>query len=145
MTLMFMPLFSLIIYDYIGKRAATTTFFIALPAGIASVLYWQVTEAAGHGDLRPYALVQFFPMLVIIVFLLAYPAKVPYSKPLLLVLAWYVLAKVCEHYDHEIYQFSGFWSGHTLKHLCASVALVYVIQVVELSGSTSVVMRKDYD
>ena len=30
-----------------------------LLAGVAAVLYWHVTEQAGHGDLRPYLLVQF--------------------------------------------------------------------------------------
>lgn len=131
MTLMFMPLFSLLIYDYIGKRAGTNTFWIALPVGVASVLYWHFTEAAGHGDLRPYALVQFFPMLTIPVLLLGYPGKTPYVRSLLLVLAWYALAKACEHYDHEIYRLIGFWSGHTLKHLFASVALMYVMKIVD--------------
>jgi Ceramidase len=131
MTLMFMSLFSLLIYDYVGKRAGTNTFWIALPLGVASVLFWHFTEAAGHGDLRPYALVQFFPMLAIVVLLLDFRKKVPYVRPLLFVLGWYVVAKMCEHYDHEIYRQLGFWSGHTLKHLFASVALVYVMKIVD--------------
>jgi hypothetical protein len=130
MTLMFMSLFALLINDYIGPVAGVRTFVIALPLGIVSVLYWHFTEAAGHGDLRPYALVQFFPMLAIPVLLLGYPGKTPYVRNLLLVVGWYALAKVCEHFDHEIYAATGLWSGHTLKHLCASVALVYVMKIV---------------
>ncbi len=33
-----------------------------------------------------------------------------------------MLAKVLEHFDHEIYALGGVVSGHTLKHVAAAVA-----------------------
>ncbi|MBL7776130.1 MAG: ceramidase domain-containing protein, partial [Saprospiraceae bacterium] len=94
MTLMFMSLFSLLVYDFLGKQAGSVSFWWSVPLGMASVLYWHFTEAAGQGDLRPYALVQFFPMLAAPVLLLAYPGKVPYVRYILLLLGWYAVAKV---------------------------------------------------
>lgn len=131
MTLMFMSLFTLLLYDYLGPRAGALSFWIAIPAGVASVLYWHFTEAAGHGDLRPYALVQFFPMLAAPVLMFSYPGKVPYVRSILFLLGWYVVAKLCEHYDKPIYETLGFWSGHTLKHLVGAVGLVYAMKVVD--------------
>jgi hypothetical protein len=45
---------------------------IFLFTGLASVAYWAWSEAQGVGDLRPYALVQFLPMLLIPVLLLTH-------------------------------------------------------------------------
>lgn len=131
MTLMFMSLFALLMYDYLGSKAGARTFWLAIPLGIASVLYWHFTEAAGHGDLRPYALVQFFPMLAAPVLILFYPGKVTYVRYILLILAWYAVAKCCEHFDKEIYAALGFWSGHTLKHLIGAVGLVYAVKILD--------------
>ena len=131
MTLMFMALFALLVYDFLSPRAGAFAFWVAVPMGIASVLYWHFTEAAGQGDLRPYALVQFFPMLAAAVLMLIYPGKAPYVRYILLILGWYALAKVCEHFDREIYAALGFWSGHTLKHLIGAVGLVYAMKLVD--------------
>ena len=131
MTLMFMSLFALLIYDYLSPRAGAITFWIALPLGIASVLYWHFSEASGHGDLRPYALVQFFPMLAAPVLILSNPGKVPYVRYFLFLLGWYVIAKLCEHYDKPIYITLGFWSGHTLKHLFGAAGLVYAMKLLD--------------
>lgn len=131
MTLMFMSLFSLLVYDYVGARAGENAFLISVPLGVASVLYWHFTEAAGHGDLRPYALVQFFPMLAVPVLMLGFPRKTSYGKYILLLLGWYVAAKLCEHFDRPLYAMTGFWSGHTLKHLAGAIGLVYAMKVVD--------------
>lgn len=131
MTLMFMSLLALLAHDYLGYRTGVAAFWVAVPLGIVSVLYWYFTETAGHGDLRPYALVQFFPILVAPVLILSFPGKVPYVRYFLLVLGWYILAKVCEHYDKPIYDALGFWSGHTLKHLLSAVGLIYVMKLLD--------------
>ena len=131
MTLMFMSLFALLMYDYLDPKAGTLTFWLALPLGIASVLYWHFTEAAGQGDLRPYALVQFFPIVAALAMMLFFPGKVPYVRYMLLLIGWYAVAKCCEHFDKAIYQTLGFWSGHTLKHLFGAVGLAYVMKLVD--------------
>jgi hypothetical protein len=62
MTVAFMALFAAFIVDRIHSRLGVTVMLPLLIAlGIASIAYWHVTEAAGHGDLRFYDLVQFYP------------------------------------------------------------------------------------
>lgn len=128
MTLMFMPLFSLLIYDFIGRKEGRIAYYVTIPLGIFSVLYWQYTESIGQGDLRLYAFVQFFPMLAVPLVIWLFPKKVPYIKDILLLLAWYIVAKLAEYFDVTIFEILGFWSGHTIKHLVASIALVYAIR-----------------
>ena len=140
MTLMFMSLFSILLYDYLGKQSGTIGFLLALPLGVLSVLYWYFMEAAGYGDLRPYAFVQFFPMVAAPALMLLFPGKAPYVKYVLLVLGWYILAKICEHADHQVYALTGFWSGHTFKHFLGAIGLLYVVRVVNLSPACGAVI-----
>ena len=130
MTFMFMPLFALLLYDFIGKKVGRIAFFVLIPLGVFSVFYWQYTESIGQVDLRFYAFVQFFPIVVIPFLLWLFPKKVPYVRYILLVVGWYILAKICEHFDKEIYDLLTFWSGHTLKHLVASISLFYILKLV---------------
>ena len=129
MTLLFMSMFSLIVYDFVGKGIGKSVFWISVPLGIASVFYWQYTESIGQGDLRLYLFVQFFPMIITPFVLWLFPKKAPYIKWIVLLLVWYVAAKVCERFDKEIFEFLGFWSGHTVKHLLSSVTLFYALML----------------
>lgn len=131
MTLMFMPIFALIIYDFIGAKWGKISFFTFVPLGIFSVFYWMYTEYIGQGDLRFYAFVQFAPMLLGPIIIWLSPKKVPYLKHILWMLAWYVLAKFCEHFDTEVYATLTFWSGHTIKHLLGAVSLIHVVKLIE--------------
>jgi hypothetical protein len=65
MTVAFMALFALVLGVRIDTRLAQWLLWPLLVLGAASVVYWHVTELDGHGDLRPYALVQFLPVLLI--------------------------------------------------------------------------------
>jgi hypothetical protein len=131
MTLMFMPVFSLLIYDLIGPVLGKWAFYISVPLGIFSIFHWQYTESMGVGDLRLYAFVQFFPMLIGPALILLSDKKTTYTKYFWLVLGWYIVAKLFEGFDHESYRICGFWSGHTLKHLIGAVSLYYLLKLVQ--------------
>lgn len=111
MTVCFMALFSIILGEHIG--GSEWMLWPLLMLGIASVFYWQFTD-----DLRPYILVQFYPLLVI-PFLLH---RSEFSKGHLVAgLIWYALAKIAEYLDHSIWTWTNHRvSGHTIKHLLAS-------------------------
>lgn len=98
----------------IGERP-----LIALAAfeivGVLSVVDWYRRD-----DLRLYGFVQFFPALLIVVaFLLGF--RYTRSWILLLAVAGYAVAKICELKDRAIFDTLGV-SGHTLKHLVAALA-----------------------
>ena len=133
MSISFMSFFSAIVCDRIHK---TTGAFFVLPiltlAGVYSVIYWQQTEMMGVGDLRLYGLVQYFPMLAIPIILFLFPRhRYTRPRPILWALAWYVCAKLFEYFDSDILiLLNDSVSGHTLKHLVASVAVFCIIRML---------------
>jgi hypothetical protein len=56
-------------------------------------------------------------MLLIILFL---PPRYTRSSGPVIVVDWYVLAKITETADREIFAFGHIASGHTIKHLAAA-------------------------
>jgi len=130
MTLMFMPIFSLLLYDFVGVKIGQFAFWILVPLGIFSIFYWQYTESIGQGDLRFFVFVQFFPMVITPFILWLYPKKTYYVKYIIYILGWYIVAKICEHFDDAIFNTLGFWSGHTIKHLVGGISLFYILKLI---------------
>jgi hypothetical protein len=123
MVIVFMAFFAIIVNEHINENAGPLLFVPLLLLGLGSVIYWHFTEQAGHGDLRPYAITQFLPMVLIPLILLLFPSKLP--KPLIwALLGTYVLAKVLELADAPIHALTaGAISGHSLKHVSAAVGV----------------------
>lgn len=134
LTVVFMAFFCLVLADRVNPRAGPWLFFPLVFLGVFSVTYWHWTEQAGEGDVRLYALVQFYPMLVIPLLLALFPARHYRSADLIAILAWYVLAKLLELFDKEVYAGNGWVSGHTLKHLAASVGALWVWLMMRNAG-----------
>ncbi|OOZ40663.1 hypothetical protein BOW53_06945 [Solemya pervernicosa gill symbiont] len=128
MTFAFMALFSIVISEYIFVDLGRRLFVPLVIVGVASVAYWHVTELRGEGDLRFYALVQFFPMLAIPIILLTFRSMFTTASGYWWLFVAYLAAKLLEHFDGEVYSLLGFISGHSLKHVAAALG-VYVLMV----------------
>ena len=122
MTIAFMALFSSILGEYISSRIALKLFIPLLISGIASVVYWHISELQGHGDLRAYALVQFLPVLLIPLILWLFNSRLNGNKYIWGIIIAYALSKLLEFFDTRIYSALGVISGHSLKHLIAALA-----------------------
>ncbi|MCK5424259.1 MAG: ceramidase domain-containing protein [Emcibacter sp.] len=130
MTIAFMSLFSLIIRDYVHGEMGRKMLFPALFFGALSILYWHITEQMGAGDLRPYVLVQFLPMLLIPTIMALYKPRYSNRADLILVLVFYFAAKMAEYYDGMIYDaLGGSISGHSIKHLLAAAGSYYALKM----------------
>ena len=139
MTVAFMALFSAFIMDRVHTRVGVVVMLpLLLAVGVASVVYWDWTEAAGYGDLRPYILVQFYPMLAIPLICWLFRGHHTSGKHVFYLILWYALAKVCEHFDNGIFAILGnSVSGHTLKHLLAAIATYVVLAMLRSAGSSN--------
>lgn len=127
MTIAFMALFAIIIGEHISLRASRLLLWPLLLAGTSSVLYWHLTESWGEGDLRLYALVQFYPMLAIPIMLGFFRSSCTHRQAYWWLLLSYIIAKLFEHYDVAVYEaLGGLISGHSLKHLFAALG-VYIL------------------
>lgn len=104
---------------------------IALPVllvmALASVEHWRLSELAGRGDLRCYALMQFLPGLLVPLICLSFAGRRTRGRFVAYFLLWYGLAKLFEGLDQPIFALLDHTvSGHTLKHLAAATACAMV-------------------
>jgi hypothetical protein len=130
MTTVFMSLVAAMIAERISVRAALWLWPILLAIGILSVFEWHWSEQAGHGDLRFYAAVQVYAVLVLLLVLFL-PTRYTHSSYLGVVVAFYVLAKLLETFDKQIFAVGHIVSGHTLKHIVAGFAGYWILRMLE--------------
>ena len=131
MTAAFMALLAAVISDRVSWALGRALLAPLVVAGIASIAWWVRTESAGAGDLRPYALVQFLPLLLIPLMLLASRGEGLAARPLWLALGAYVLAKLAEHFDALVLSATHLTGGHALKHLLAALAAWWIVRAFQ--------------
>ena len=111
--LAFMALFAVLVGESVHEKLGNALLLPAMFFGVASVFWWRAT-----GNLAPYIWVQAAPILMILL------APREGKRYLLYALACYVLAKLAEVRDAEIYAWTGeAVSGHVLKHLLAAAGV----------------------
>jgi hypothetical protein len=132
MTVGFMGLMSAIICERISLKVGLSLMPILLVLGAFSVAYWYWTETRGAGDLRLYALVQFFPAVAIPLIMWLYPARYTGNRELGFAALLYVAAKLLEAADKPIYEVTRhIISGHTLKHLAAAWGVWWILRMLQ--------------
>ena len=127
MAVAFMGLMTALIGEYVGARIGKILLAPALILGLMSVLCWHWFD-----DLRLYAWVQFFPLGVLPIVALLLRRRYTGQGFLVVALLCYILAKVAENHDHDIFTLTHeLVSGHTLKHLLAASAGLAVLLMLQ--------------
>lgn len=133
MTIVFTSFFALIYSWCFNTKTGFKIWLVSLVAGIYSVFYWQYTEQEMRGDLRLYAIIQFLPIVLIAIIVASNFKKHTFLlKTISMIVFWYVLAKLLEHYDNYLFEISNFISGHPIKHIAAALATFYIYKMVKL-------------
>jgi len=130
MSIAFMALFAAVLADRVSPVLSHRWLWPLIAAGVGGVVYWRLTEQAGRGDLRPYALVQYATIFAIALILALYPARHTQAGLLWAAAGGYVIAKVFELTDRPVLEATGFVSGHTLKHIAAGLATGLVVWMI---------------
>jgi hypothetical protein len=133
MTVAFAGLLGLAVAGRISHRAGACMAIAVLFLGPLSIGYWQAS-----GNVLPWMVIQFGGMALI----LWMASLKPLSGALVvrwgLVISLYVVAKLLELKDHEIYAATlHVISGHSLKHLMASFAAWPVLSALWLRSKQS--------
>lgn len=105
---------------------------------VGSVVYWKVSLLLGFEDLRPYVMIQFLPIIILMIWSMIHPFNTRYQRiQISCLLIIYILAKISEHWDQEVdYLTHHLLSGHTIKHLLAALASYVMIRLI-MDWSTS--------
>lgn len=106
-----------------GMNRLTALFELStlICGAIFSVCWWQQTA-----DLRWYLLLQILTLCLIPIWQFVYAAPLRQRRLFGIAIAFYVLAKVCETFDHAILLHLNFISGHSLKHIWAALAAALI-------------------
>jgi len=128
--MVFMALLAAVMAERVSVSAGIALFPVFEIVGIASVLAWRDGELHGHGDLRFYAAVQVYAILILLLALL-FPPKYTRGSDFAAVVGFYALAKVLEETDRQVFALGQVVSGHTLKHLAAAAAGYWILRMLQ--------------
>lgn len=128
--MVFMALLAAVIAERVGVRAGLILFPLLEVVGVSSVLTWRAGELQGHGDLRFYAAVQVYAILILLLALL-FPPKYTRGADFAVVVGFYALAKILEESDRQVFELGHVVSGHTLKHLAAAAAGYWILRMLK--------------
>ena len=138
--IVFTVLLSAVIAERVSVNAGLGLFPLLEAAGVGSVLLWRASELRGHGDLRFYAAVQVYSILVLLLMLL-FRSRYTRGSDIAAVVGFYVLAKVLEETDRQVFALGHLVSGHTLKHLAAAAAGYWILRMLLKRGLSPVADR----
>ncbi|NHZ93114.1 hypothetical protein F2P45_29500 [Massilia sp. CCM 8733] len=93
--------------------------------GVASVFWWSAS-----GNLGPYLLLQLAPLVLIPVLQWQTGAPLAQRRAFGIAIGLYVLAKLCELADGAILGAIHAISGHTLKHMFATLAALVLARMI---------------
>ena len=126
MAVAFAGLLGLAAADRISARAGH-----AVGWGVLVLALLSVAVSAVTGNVLPWGLVQFGGVALVVVLVFVKPVPGAMGVSIGLTIALYALAKVFEHFDAQVYTLTGeVLSGHSLKHLVASLAAWPVLAAV---------------
>ncbi len=133
MAIGFMALIAAVIAERISVKVGVSLVAPLAALGVASVIYWSVTQSRGHRDLRAYVLAQFGSLLALLLLLALFRPRYTRGGDFLVSLGIYGLAKVFEAADRPIYSsLGGIVSGHTLKHIAAAISTYWILRMLKL-------------
>lgn len=128
MTVAFTSLFSIVFTEFVSKKWGQFMLWPLVGLGLLSILFWQTT-----GDLRLYGLVQFYPMVAMLVVLVFFSSSQTPAWGYWWLFGWYVVAKLFEAGDVEIHEVLGIMSGHPLKHFAAAIGIYGLLRMYQKS------------
>jgi len=131
MTIVFMSLFAATITERISVKAGLVSLLPLLAIGTGSVIYWDMTERGGMGDLRVYIIVQFYTMLAIPILVFLFPSRYSRGGDLFIAVIIYAFAKIFELLDLDIFELGHITSGHTLKHIARALSAIWILRMLE--------------
>ncbi len=130
MTVAFAGVMGLAVSGRISERAGLMCGVASLVLGAMSAWVW-----LEYGNLTPWAVYQFAGMAWLLALQLLPRQPTALSISWMSVVGIYAVAKLLELADHPVYEFTGWVSGHSLKHIVASLAAWPVIQAIRQQQS----------
>ena len=122
------------VFQYTHQRSDGVMLSIAVVFAVLGVWHWHIS-----GDLRLYLGMQVFTILALPLWLWQARAPRAITLALLWAIGFYIASKVTEALDVQLFALSGHLiSGHTLKHLFATLAMGCVVVAMRAMVQTPI-------
>lgn len=131
-SLAFTALVAAMLSERVSVNAGTRLLLPLLLFGAGSVFYWRWSALQGAENLVPYGIAQYGSILAVFVLAVTRRSRYTHGGYVFGVLVLYALAKVAEMLDTSIFELGRIVSGHTLKHLLASLAVLLLIRMLQV-------------
>ena len=130
MTIAFMAVVAAMIAERINVRAGLWLLPVLVLIGMGSAVQWYMSELRGAGDLRFYGAVQAYAVVFLLIMML-FPPRYTRGSDLAIAAGFYILAKVLEILDHQIFSLGQIVSGHSLKHVAAALSGYWILRMLQ--------------
>lgn len=130
MSIMFAGFVAAVITERIDVEFGVKLLPFLVLFSVGTVAQWYYSEVHRHGELRWYAALQIYSVLVLLIAPTLRP-RYTRNRDFLAVFALYALAKIFETLDRRIYSLGHIVSGHTLKHLAAAMAGYWILRMLQ--------------
>src|SRR5260370_1379591 len=130
MTIVLMSLVVALVAERMSVRVGLTLLPFLLAIGVASVFQWRWSEVHGQGDLRFYAAVQLYALLAVILALFLKP-RYTRGSDLAVLAGFYVLAKITEAFDNQIFSLAIVMTVPTITTITAAVGNYWILRMLE--------------
>lgn len=137
MVIGFMSLVAALFAERVNIAVGVRLLLPLIAVGMGSVIYWDITQSRGHGDLRPYAIAQFGSLLVLLLLIALFLARYTRTPDFAVALAFYGLAKIFEASDRVVFSAVRIVSGHTIKHAFAALSAYWILRMLRLRTQIS--------
>ncbi|VFQ59049.1 unnamed protein product [Cuscuta campestris] len=117
---------TIFVIERVDEKKGVLSLIPFLLCGVGSVFYWRYT-----GDLRPYAVVETVPAIVVVLMAILIPPRYTHSTYWLWAAGCFQMARIHEIADRPTYFLTGYTvSGHTLKHaFIAALATILTLML----------------
>ncbi len=120
MVICFNSLITFIVADRVETKGLFKLMIIFLLLGILTTFGVPYL----YQNLKPYYLFQLGTILFTVLLTFSFKANKISNMSLIAMFVFYILAKITESYDHQIYQRLMVLSGHNIKHLLAGIGMI---------------------
>ena len=131
MTIGFMAIVAATLAERVNIDAGVRLLGALVALGVASVIWWSVSAGRGAENLRPYIVVQFGSIAIVLLIAALFPSRYTHAADLLLVIVLYAAAKAAEHFDQALFALGSIFSGHSLKHVLAAAAVYQILRILK--------------
>ena len=134
MTVMFMTIVSILLTEKVHGKWGMFSLVPLIILGTLSLVWWIFTELhmLYTGDLRFYIIVQTAPVVLTPFIVFMYEDRYTLAYNMYLCCAFYLVAKVTELFDHEIFHLTNEWiSGHAFKHIAAAIGTAFMVPMIK--------------